>query len=278
MERSMKRRAAAAAAAFALVTGAAALAGCGSSSSDTAASTAASDAAAQPPNDVEKLPAKEILTKSQAAAKAASSVTATGTITEGGEETSFDLVLGADASEGTFTTNGAELSIVVVDGKSYFRAPGDGWATLLGSGGAEGRAAGEKIASQVGDKWLLLPADPESLDDAGGLLGTVLATFGALFQKDGFLEATLAPDGGATVTGTGDANGTPVVFLEDATGEGTLAIQTVGEPYPVQVKGDGAESAGEISFTNWNAPVNVTAPTDVLDIGQLTEGTAALGK
>ena len=271
MERSMKRRAAAAAAAFALVTGGAVLAGCGSSSSDTAASTAASDAAAQPPNGVEKLPAKEILTKSQAAAKAASSVTVTGTIAEGGEETSFDLVLGADASEGTFATNGVELSIVIVDGKSYFKAPGDGWATLLGSGGAEGRAAGEKIASQVGDKWLLLPADPESLDDAGGVLGPLLATFGALFQKDGFLEAMLTPDGGASVKGTGDANGTPVVFLEGATGEGTLAIQTVGEPYPVQIKGDGAESAGEITFSDWNAPVSVTAPTDVVDIGELAK-------
>jgi hypothetical protein len=270
MERSMKRRAAAAAAAFALVTGGAVLAGCGSSSSDTAASTAASDAAAQPPNGVEKLPAKEILTKSQAAAKAASSVTVTGTIAEGGEETSFDLVLGADASEGTFATNGVELSIVIVDGKSYFKVPGDGWATLLGSGGAEGRAAGEKIASLVGDKWLLLPADPESLDDAGGVLGPLLATFGALFQKDGFLEAVLTPDGGATVKGTGDSNGTPVVFLEDATGEGTLAIQTVGEPYPVQIKGDGAESAGEITFSDWNASVSVTAPTDVVDISQLS--------
>jgi hypothetical protein len=275
MERSLKRRAAATAAAFALVTGAAALAGCGSSGSDTTASTAASDAAAQSPNGVEKLPAKEILTKSQAAAKAASSVTVTGTISDGGEETSVDLVLGADASEGTFTTNGVELSIVIVDGKSYFKVPGDGWATLLGSGGPEGTAAGEAIASQVGDNWLMLPADPESLDEAGGLLGTLLGTFGSLFQKDGFLEATLAPDGGATVTGTGDANGTPVVFLEDTTGEGTLAIQTVGEPYPVQVKGDGAEGAGEISFTNWNAPVNVTAPTEVLDIGQLTERSAA---
>ena len=270
MERSMKRRAAAAAAAFALVTGGAVLAGCGSSSSDTAASTAASDAAAQPPNGVEKLPAKEILAKSQAAAKAASSVTVTGTIAEGGEETSFDLVLGADASEGTFATNGVELSIVIVDGKSYFKVPGDGWATLLGSGGAEGRAAGEKIASQVGDKWLLLPADPESLDDAGGVLGPLLATFGALFQKDGFLEAMLTPDGGASVKGTGDANGTPVVFLEDTTSEGTLAIQTVGEPYPVQIKGDGAESAGEITFSDWNAPVSVTAPTDVVDISQLS--------
>ena len=271
MERTMKRKAAAAAAAVALLAGGGVLAGCGSSTTDTAASTAAADAAAQPPNGVGTLPAEEILAKSQAAAKAATSVTVKGTITEGGVESSLDLVLGTNASEGTITSNGVELSIVFVDGKSYFKVSRDGWATLLGSGGAEGKAAGKEIDGLVGDKWLLLPADPGSLDDAGGLLGVTLSALGGLFQKDTLLEGLLSPEGGATVKGTGDVNGTPVVFLEDAKGEGTLAIQTVGEPYPVQVKGAGAESSGENSFTNWNAPVNVTAPTDVVDISEVAK-------
>ena len=271
MERTMKRKAAAAAAAIALLAGGGVLAGCGSSTTDTAASTAAADAAAQPPNGVGTLPAEEILAKSQAAAKAATSVTVKGTITEGGVESSLDLVLGTNASEGTITSNGVELSIVFVDGKSYFKVSRDGWATLLGSGGAEGKAAGKEIDGLVGDKWLLLPADPGSLDDAGGLLGVTLSALGGLFQKDTLLEGLLSPEGGATVKGTGDVNGTPVVFLEDAKGEGTLAIQTVGEPYPVQVKGAGAESSGENSFTNWNAPVNVTAPTDVVDISEVAK-------
>ena len=128
----------------------------------------------------------------------------------------------------------------------------------------------EKLASQVGGNWLMLPADPESLGDAGGALGPLLATFGSLFQKDAFLETMLTPEGGATVKGTGDVNGTPVVFLEDTTGKGALAIQTVGEPYPVQIKGDGPDGSGEITFTDWNAPVSVTAPTDVVDISQLS--------
>ena len=122
----------------------------------------------------------------------------------------------------------------------------------------------------------MLPADPGSLDDAGGLLGVTLSALGGLFQKDTLLEGLLSPEGGATVKGTGDVNGTPVVFLEDAKGEGTLAIQTVGEPYPVQVKGAGAESSGENSFTNWNAPVNVTAPTDVVDISEVVKREAKM--
>ena len=269
MERTMKRKAAAAAAAVALLAGGGVLAGCGSSTTDTAASTAAADAAAQPPNGVGTLPAEEILAKSQAAAKAATSVTVKGTITEGGVESSLDLVLGTNASEGTITSNGVELSIVFVDGKSYFKVSRDGWATLLGSGGAEGKAAGKEIDGLVGDKWLLLPADPGSLDDAGGLLGVTLAGLSGFFQKDFLLETLLSPEGGWTVKTTGDVNGTPVVFLEDTKGESTLAIQTVGEPYPVQAKGGRAQGSGEISFTNWNAPVNVTAPTNILDISEL---------
>ena len=271
MERTMKRKAAAAAAAVALLAGGGVLAGCGSSTTDTAASTAAADAAAQPPNGVGTLPAEEILAKSQAAAKAATSVTVKGTITEGGVESSLDLVLGTNASEGTITTNGVELSTVFVDGKSYFKVSRDGWATLLGSGGAEGKAAGKEIDGLVGDKWLLLPADPGSLDDAGGLLGVTLAGLSGFFQKDFLLEGLLSPEGGATVKTTGDVNGTPVVFLEDAKGEYTLAIQTVGEPYPVQVKGGGANGSDAVTFTNWNAPVNVTAPTDVVDISELAK-------
>ena len=276
MERTMKRKAAAAAAAVAHLAGGGVLAGCGSSTTDTAASTAAADAAAQPPNGVGTLPAEEILAKSQAAAKAATSVTVKGTITEGGVESSLDLVLGTNASEGTITSNGVELSIVFVDGKSYFKVSRDGWATLLGSGGAEGKAAGKEIDGLVGDKWLLLPADPGSLDDAGGLLGVTLAGLSGFFQKDFLLEGLLSPEGGATVKSTGDVNGTPVVFLEDAKGEYTLAIQTVGEPYPVQVKGGGANGSDAVTFTNWNAPVNVTAPTDVVDISEVVKREARM--
>jgi hypothetical protein len=267
----MKRRAAAAAAGLALITGGAALAGCGSSSSSSETTTrAAADASTQPANGVEKLPATEILSTSLTAGKAASSFTVKGTITEGGEETSLDLVLGTDAGEGTIVTQGVTLSTVSVDGNLYFKTSSDGWATLLrGAGGGADNAAGTALGDLLGDKWLKLPANPDSLDAAGGVIGVLLATLGGLIQKDSLLEAFLSPDDTPTVKGTGDVNGTPVVFLDDSEGGGTLAIQTVGEPYPVQITGNGSGSSGEITFSGWNAPVSVTAPTDVVDIVEL---------
>ena len=271
MDRTMKRRAAAAAAGLALITGGAALAGCGSSSSSSETTTrAAADASTQPANGVEKLPATEILSTSLTAGKAASSFTVKGTITEGGEETSLDLVLGTDAGEGTIVTQGVTLSTVSVDGNLYFKTSSDGWATLLrGAGGGADNAAGTALGDLLGDKWLKLPANPDSLDAAGGVIGVLLATLGGLIQKDSLLEAFLSPDDTPTVKGTGDVNGTPVVFLDDSEGGGTLAIQTVGEPYPVQITGNGSGSSGEITFSGWNAPVSVTAPTDVVDIVEL---------
>ena len=58
-----------------------------------------------------------------------------------------------------------------------------------------------------------------------------------------------------------DVNGIPVVLLDDSEGDGTLAIQTVGEPYPVQIAGNDQGESGVITFSDWNAPVSVTAPT-----------------
>ena len=260
MERSMKRRAAAAAAALALITGGGVLAGCGSSSSDTVASTAAADTATQAPNGVEKLSAQEILDKSLAATKAASSVTVKGSITQEGQEVSLDLVLGTDAADGSFKAQGIEVDLRVTGGKSYFKLSGEDFAKIAGQG--DNPEIAEAVSALIGDKWLLVPADSGSDELAG------LGQFG---EKDSLLKDILSPDGQVSVKGTGEVGGVPVVFLESTEGEGTLAIQTVGEPYPVQIEGDGTDGSGKITFSDWNAPVSVTAPTDVVDIGELAK-------
>lgn len=259
MERTMKRRAAAAAAALALVTGGAVLAGCGSDSSSSggaAASTAASTTAA--PNGVEKLSAKEILDASLKAANAASSVTVTGDITQEGQKVALDLQLGTDAAQGTFSAQGINAEIRVTGGKSYFKLSGEDFAKVAGEG--DNPELAKAISSLLGDKWIAVP-EGSGGDDLGGL--------GEFGQKDSLLEGILEPDGTVTVKGTGEVNGIPVVFLDSSDGEGTLAIQTVGEPYPIQIKGSDTSSSGQIDFTDWNAPVNVTAPTDVVDLDAL---------
>jgi hypothetical protein len=259
MNRISTRRVAAGAAALALLTGGGVLAGCGSdSSSSSAATTAAADTSTLPANGVEKLSAAEILDASLKAGNAASSVTVKGSITDEGQEISLDLLLGTDAAQGTFSAQGISAEIRVVDGKSYFKLSGEEVAKISGQG--DSKELAQAISSLLGNKWIVVP-EGEGGDDLGGL--------GQFGQKDSLLKGILEADGELTVSGTGEVNGIPVVFLDDSKGEGTLAVQTVGEPYPVQIKGDGTSGSGEINFTNWNAPVNVTAPTDVLDLSAL---------
>lgn len=243
MNRNMMRRVAAGVLALPLLASGAVLAGCGSNASSSAtAARAVADSPALPPNGVEVLPAKEILAKGRAAAKAASSVTVKGTIAEEGEAgVSLDLVLGADASKGTMSLNGFSMEIRVTGGKTYYKIDPEGVAAILGQGEA---------SAVIGNKWILV--SPEDGDDPAGLSDFA--------DKDGLLTSLLSPDGTATVKGTGDVNGTPVVFVDvkSSDGDGTLAFQTVGEPYPVQLTS--GDSKGAITFSNWNAPVRVTVP------------------
>jgi len=257
----MKRRMAAGAAALALVTGGGVLAGCGSSDSSSASSTstAASDTTAQAPNGVEKLSAQEIASKSKAAAASASSVTVSGTLDMNGDAVGLDLSMGEKAASGSVTLNGMEVQLRAVDGKVYLKFDPADLAKVVSDDPSS--AAADQIRSVIGDKWLVVPTD-----SGGGDLAQV-ATFGS---KDGFLEDIFKDANKATVAGTGDVNGTPVVLLEGSTDSGTLAVQTVGEPYPVQIKGNKGGSSGSVDFSKWNAPVDVTAPTDVLDLSALS--------
>lgn len=259
MNQINRRRVAAGAAALALLAGGGVLAGCGSdSSSSGAATTAAADTSTLPANGVEKLSAKEILDASIKAANAASSVTVAGSITQEGQTIKLDLALGTDAADGTFSAQGINAEIRVVDGKSYFKLSGEDFAKIAGQG--DSPEVAQAISALLGDKWIAVPA---------GSGGDDLAGLGEFGDKDSLLEGILEADGDVTITGTGEVNGTPVVFLDSSGGEGTLAIQTVGEPYPIQIKGADSSSSGQIDFTNWNEPVNVTAPTDVVDLEAL---------
>ena len=216
MERITTRRIAAGAAALALITGGGVLAGCGSSSDSasggatTAAATAATTAA---PNGIEGKTATEILDASLAAANKATSVTAKGAITQGGQEITLDLQVGQEAAQGSISAQGAEIEIKVLAGKTYFKLSGESFAKIAGQD--DSPEVAKAISALLGDKWIVAP-DEESAGQLGSL--------GQFGQKDELLKGILTPDGNATVKGTGEVNGQPVVLLESTDGTGTLAI------------------------------------------------------
>jgi hypothetical protein len=242
MDRTMMiRRIAAGAVSLSLLAGGGVLAGCGSGSSDTAASAA--DAATQAPNGIEKLPAKEILSRSLVASKAASSVTVVGTVEGDGPEWSLDLVLGTGVGQGTMSIDGTRImEFRETGGKMYSKFTREGAESIIGPGDA---------SKLIGGRWVVSPTGTE------GAEASALGEFG---DKDALLASLVQEGAKATTAGTGDVKGTPVVFVRTGVLDdtATVAIRTVGEPYIIQVKGD---DAGSISFSDWNAPVNVTAPT-----------------
>ena len=258
MEHSMKRTLAISATAVALLTGGGLLAGCGSDSTASGTTATAADTTAQASNGVETLSGQEIVTKSKAAADSASSVTVSGAVTVSGDDVGLDLMLGDTAASGSITLNDMKIQIRVVDGTTYLKfKPGD--LAKIASVDANGAAA-DQIRSIVGDKWVKVPADAS---------GDQFAAVGQFGNKDALVKQLLAPEGDVTVIGTGDINGIPVVNLDSSKGTGTLSVQTVGEPYPVRIAGAKGSDSGHIDFSSWNAPVDVTAPTNVLDLSAL---------
>ena len=258
MEHTLKRTLVVSATALALLTGGGLLVGCGSDSSASGTTATAADTTAQASNGVEKLSGQEIVTKSQAAANSASSVTVAGSVAMDGDKVGLDLTLGDTAATGSITMNGMTIQIRVVDGTTYIKLDPKDLAKVV-SENASGAVA-DQIQSVVGNKWLKVPADPSN---------DQLAALGQFGSKDGLIKQILTPQGDVTVTGTGDVNGTPVVNLDSSKGTGTLSVQTVGEPYPVRIAGAKGSNSGQIDFSNWNGPVDVTAPTDILDISAL---------
>jgi hypothetical protein len=251
-----KRRLGATLAAIALTTGGLGVAGCGGDSASTSSATAAATTGTAADNGVASLSAKEILTKAAAAANAASSVRIVGNVDQDGQQLSLDLTLGKDVAGGTFGFKGYQVQVRLVDNTFYLKAPA-GFYDSVGNSGAA-------IGQLVGDKWFGIPLDNASASDEFGALQS--------FTDKGKLFDSLLKDAAdATVKGSSDVNGQPVVLLDDGKG-GTLAVATTGEPYPLQAQESSSDNSGTLNFTDWNAPVNVTAPADAIDLGSLTGG------
>lgn len=253
MNRANFRRVGAGAAALALVAGGGILAGCGSDSPSGSATTrAAAGTTDKAPNGVEKLPAKEILAASLAAARAESSVRVRGTNTdEGGAESALDLQIGNDAGQGTISIGPIRMELRRVDGTTYYRINAEDFGRIVGT--PDNPEDAKALAALLNDNWIR-----EGADDG-------LAAFAEFLQKDALLKGLLTPEGTPTVKGTDTVDGTPVVLISNGAkgAPATLAVRTVGPALPVQVAETGSDSA-VMRFSDWGAPVSVTAPTNVI--------------
>jgi hypothetical protein len=211
-----------------------AIAGCGSSSSSG--------------NGVASKSATEILAASKAAADGASSVHVVGTLTSNGTPITLDLHLASgQGGRGRISQSGLAFELIVIGNTIYIK----------GSPAFYSHFGGAAAAQLFQGKWLKAPA-------SGGELGSLaaLTSFAKLLDQALASQGTLAKGSTSTVAGE------PVIELHDTSHNGSLFVATSGKPYPIQIVKHGSET-GHVTFTDWNQPVSLAAPSNAIDLSQL---------
>lgn len=237
-----------------------AVAGCGGDDDDatttgaavsttaTQPSTTGAETTAQADNGIAGKSAAEVLRTAQEAAAAASAVRVAGDVDD--VRLDMSLVRG-EGAKGSMAQGDNEFEIVAVDGDVY----------LKGSDAFYEQIAGRAGVQLLGGKWLQVPADD---DDFGGI--------SQLADMDQLLRAALKPDSSDISKGEVETvDGVRAVPL--TSGKGTLYVAAEGDPLPLQIAG-GRSRPGKVTFSGWNEPVELTAPEDAVDVGELQRSRA----
>jgi hypothetical protein len=223
-------------------------AGCGGSGSSST-TTSASD------NGMASKSAAQVLAASVKAADSASSLHMGGNVPAANGPIGIDLSIAKDqGATGSMTINGKKVDLVIVGGEGYMKGDAAFWSQF-------GGAAGATIAQLLQGKWLKFPVNNSQFHPI-----VAFASAKAIFDQlksgsDSHLENM-----GATTY-----KGQSVVALNDGVKKGTFYVAATGTPYPVALVKTGS-GGGTITFSAWNEPVTLTAPTNVLDFSKLTGG------
>jgi hypothetical protein len=224
------------------------VAGCGGgSSSNTTTTNSSGD------NGMASKPAGQVLAASVKAADSASSLHMSGNVSAGTRPIGIDLSIAKDnGATGSMTINGHKVDLVIVGKNGYMKGDGSFWTQF-------GGAAGATIAQLLQGRWLKFPVDNAQFQPI-----IAFSSAKALFDK-----VKSGADMHLQNKGMTTYKGQSVVALDDGTKNGTFYVAATGTPYPVALVKTGS-GGGTISFSAWNEPVSLTAPTDVLDFSKLT--------
>jgi len=120
-----------------------------------------------------------------------------------------------------------------------------------------GQSLGSGAEKKIDDHWVQLSTSMPQL-----------AQFAGLVSLPTLVNQYLTPTTTPTKQAVSTVGGQKVVALSGygADGKGLLSVAASGTAYPVQLQ----TSVGKVTFADWNAPVTVTVPTDVVPLASLT--------
>jgi hypothetical protein len=194
------------------------------------------------PNGIASLSPSVALSKVSAAAAAQTSVHITGTVAQGKNTLGLDVHAGLTSGEGELQLAGGHIALRLTNGTIYLNGDVKG---LIGLGFPK------RSATASANKWIGAQASATSLS--------------ALLSFSDLVKSIVTPNGTVVAGRTTTVNGVSVYTLVDKTKNGgTLYIATTGEPLPVQVVN--AKPHEQLSFSEWSAPISVTAPPNVIPV------------
>jgi hypothetical protein len=221
---------------LALVAAAVLLAGCGGSTK------------AAPPNGEASKPAQQVLADAKAAATSASSAHVAGKLVSDGTRITLDLSMARDeGAKGSVSVNDLGFDLVKIGDTAYIK----------GSDAFYRHFAGATVAQLIHGKWVKAPTTSKQFRSFADL-----ASVSGLFARISANHGKLVNDGKVTYQGE------PVVVIRDASDDSKLYVAATGKPYPVALAGGRKNQSGTVTFSDWNEPVSLSAPSGALDVSQ----------
>ncbi|MFL5915385.1 MAG: hypothetical protein ACJ752_07080 [Gaiellaceae bacterium] len=223
------------ASALALVLAGVVLAGCGGHGKSAASNGEASKSA------------DKVLADAKAAADSASSARVSGNIVSGGTPIKLDLSMGSGQAKGSMSTSGLSFDLIRIGNTAYIKGSDDFYKHF----------AGAAVAQLLHDKWL-----KASIVSGRFASFAPLTSISVLFDKVASNHGKLANDGAKTL------DGQKVVEIRDTSDNSKLYVAATGKAYPVAIVGGKKSQSGTITFSDWNKPLQVSAPKGALDISK----------
>lgn len=223
-------------------------------------------------NGLESKPPQEVLAQTAAALRRVQSFHLEGTQ---GRTTRVEADVGVPAKlRLDLRQRDASARILLVEGAFYVRGNAAFWK----------QAEAGEAARELGGRWLKMPSSRNEFAELTRQLDPATLSR-CLLESHG----TLARGGTTTV------NGRRAVVIVDkgdrpGTAPGKLYVAATGEPLPLRTLATGRERPGgkkdplcdsdtptrpgdEATFSNYDEPIDLTAPPDALDLGSLDGGT-----
>lgn len=226
--------------------------GCAAPSTTATSSAPATTAAVTPtptPTPTVEMPAKaeELVVKTKAAMKAATSVTMKGGFTSDGQENTFDASGMLDGSNYRVVLGqgGATIDLIFAESQLFLKADKDFWA----------ESGGDEASAEYVGKWVQVNAELSAVlkeMNPGFLISTM---------SDSFTSEKLAPE---VTRGTVGSQDVFIVTSSKGAASGQFSIAADGTWLPLKYETTSKDSPGSMTFTEWNSAPAVKAPIDAI--------------